>query len=296
MLRYVLDVIDAVEQSARSPSLASVLPQLRQGLGLDDFGELMISMPMAQFPNLSLALPKMASAEVQNQWTGNNGIPLLRQSTSFVRSAVFNYMNLTGKTLSGASILDYGCGYGRLARLMYYFTDPDRLFGVDPWDRSISECQEAGLGANFRLSDYLPNALPVPGPFDFLYAFSVFTHTSLRATKAALEVCRRYIADDGIMFITIRPVEYWTLDRSVHGLDDVSSMIKAHEAHGFTFSPFDLPPVDGDITYGNTSMTVEWIESNIPQWQVAAVDRSLDDAYQIYVALKPVYGNGFQRM
>jgi SAM-dependent methyltransferase len=287
MFCYTLGVVDAIERSAASASLASALPPMRRLLGLDDFGELMISMPMPQYANLSLALPRMASAEVQNEWTGNNGIPLLRQSANFVRSAAFNYTNLTKKTLNGALILDYGCGYGRLARLMYYFTDPDRLFGVDPWDRSIAECQEAGLGPNFRLSDYLPNTLPVAGPFDFMYAFSVFTHTSPRATKAALDACRRYIADDGIMFITIRPIEYWTLDRSVHGLDDASQMIKAHEARGYAFSPFDLPPVDGDITYGNASMDVEWIASNIPGWQVAAVDRSLDDPYQLYVALRP---------
>jgi SAM-dependent methyltransferase len=285
MFRYALDVINDVERSA--VSFASVLLPLRRGLGLDDFGQLMISMPSERFPNLSRALPKMASAEVQNNWTGNNGIALLHQSVSFVRSAAFNYVSLTGKTLNGASILDYGCGYGRLARLMYYFTDPDRLFGVDPWDQSIAECREAGMGANFRLSDYLPKTLPVSGPFDFVYAFSVFTHTSPRATVAALRACRQYIADDGIMLITIRPVEYWSVGESAHGLTDASPMIEAHETLGFAFMPHNLPPIDGDITYGNTSMTVAWIEANIPRWRVAAVDHSLQDPYQIYVALRP---------
>lgn len=286
MLRYALDVINDAERSA--DSLATALPPLRRGLGLGDFGELMISMPTGQFPNLSRALPRMASAEVQNQWTGSNGLTLLHQSVDFVRSASFNYTAATGKTLNGASVLDYGCGYGRLARLMYYFTDPDRTFGVDPWDQSIAECEKAGLGSNFRLSDWLPKTLPVSGPFDFVYAFSVFTHTSPRATLAALKACRRYVAPDGLMLITIRPVEYWRLDKTVHGLDDGSSMIKVHERNGFAFSPFrHLAPVDGDLTYGNTSMTIGWIETNVPMWRVVAVDRSHHDAYQLYVALRP---------
>jgi len=34
-------------------------------------------------------------------------------------------------------------------------------------------------------------------------------------------------------------------------------------------------------------MTTRWIEANFPAWEVAMVDRSFDDPYQIYVALKP---------
>jgi len=135
----------------------------------------------------------MASAQVQNQWTGDNGLPLLRQSANFVRSAVFTFGRLTGRTLNGASILDYGCGYGRLSRLMYYFTDPQNLFGVDPWDQSIDICRQDGLGVNFLQSHYVPETLPLPrADFDLIFAFSVFTHLSLRSTSAAFNVCRRY--------------------------------------------------------------------------------------------------------
>lgn len=288
MLQYVRKALTEVEAEVQSPSLAGVLPALRRRLGLDDFGELMISMPMPDFPGLSQALPRMASVAVQNNWTGSNGLTLLRQSTNFVRSAAFSYTSLTGRTLTRASMLDYGCGYGRLARLMYYFTDPENLHGVDPWDRSIAICQDDGLGENFRQSEYLPDSLPVPRTnFDFIYAFSVFTHLSPRATKAALDVCRRYISEDGVMLITIRPVEYWDLDQSVHELSDTSQVRLAHERDGFAFSPLNLPPVDGDLTYGNTSMTTDWIEAHFPRWRVAMVDRSLDDAYQVYVALRP---------
>jgi hypothetical protein len=113
MFEYAEKALHEVETSIRSPSLAAVLPPLRRALGLDDFGELVISMPMPAFPKLSQALPRMASAEVQDQWTGSHGYHLLRQSANFVRSAAFNYTKLTGRTLNGASILDFGCGYGR---------------------------------------------------------------------------------------------------------------------------------------------------------------------------------------
>ena len=286
MLEHALEALVRIEAEIRTPSPDAVLPPLRRALGLDDFGELMISLPMAEFPMLSRALPPMASETIQNEWTGANGIALLRHSAAFVRTVAYSYTRLTRRPLDGARMLDYGCGYGRLARLMYYFTDPANLFGVDPWDRSIEICREAGLGANFLLSDYLPRSLPVPDiRFDLIYAFSVFTHLSPRAIAASLAACRRAIAADGVLVITVRPVEYW--DAPLYAQQDMSALRATHRATGFAFAPHQRPPVDGDITYGDTSMTAGWLAANFPDWEVVGTDRSLDDPYQIYVFLRP---------
>jgi len=247
----------------------------------------MISMPLHEFPQISQVLPRMASAEVQTEWTGNHGIPLLRQSCNFVRSAAYNFARLAGRPLDNAAILDYGCGYGRLARLMYYFTDPDKLFGIDPWDRSIEICHADGLGDHFRQSDYLPESLPVPrADFELIYAFSVFTHLSMRATMKAFETSRRYIAENGVLLITVRPVEYWNADPNIPR-DLTPQLGIAQQEHGFAFRPHQRPDVDGDVTYGDTGISIDWLEDRVPHWTVAAVDRSLDDPYQIYVFLRP---------
>jgi SAM-dependent methyltransferase len=288
MLEYARSLLRQVEASLRPPSLEATLPLLRSRLGIDDFGELMFGMPNPEFPLLSRVLPRMASEEIQAQWTGATGLYLLQQTRSFVRSAAYHFGRLTGRSLDGAAILDYGCGYGRIARLMYYFTGPGRLIGVDPWDRSIAICRDCGLCEDFRQSDYLPKDLPVgKKTFDLIYAFSVFTHLSPRATRLALDVCRRYVARDGVLLITIRPVEYWSLDASVHGLSDTTALQAAHRREGFAFSPHPRPAVDGDVTYGDTSMTTEWIAASFPRWRIAGVDRSIDDPYQLYVFLRP---------
>jgi SAM-dependent methyltransferase len=288
MLEYARSLLRRVDACLGAPSLEEALPLLRRGIGLDDFGELMFEMPNPEFPHLSRALPRMASAEIQTQWTGSSGLTLLKQTCNFVRSAAYNFNRLTGNSLDNAAILDYGCGYGRIARLMYYFTDPGRLLGVDPWEQSIAICRDCGLGKDFRQSDYLPVDLPVAeGVFDLIYAFSVFTHLSPRATRHALDVCRRYTANDGVLLITIRPIEYWSLDASVHGLVDTTALQEAHRREGFAFSPHIRASVDGDVTYGDTSMTTEWIAASFPHWRIAGIDRSVDDPYQLYVFLQP---------
>lgn len=288
MLEYARDLVRQIDATLDGSSVETALRQLRKSLGIGDFGELMFSMPNPEFPLLSRVLPQMASTEVQTQWTGSSGSHLLQQTLSFVRSAAYNFNRLTGRNLDSARILDFGCGYGRIARLMYYFTKPERLAGVDPWDRSIAICRDCGLGEKFRQSDYLPRDLPVENKcFDLIYAFSVFTHLSPRATRLALDVCHRYMSRKGVLLITIRPIEYWSLDAPVHGLSDTTALQATHRRDGFAFSPHDRTTVDGDITYGNTSMTTEWITANFPRWRIEGVDRSPDDPYQVYVFLRP---------
>ncbi len=240
-------------------------------------------MPDAALPNLSRLLPAMASAATQQNWTGSSGLPLLMQTVSFVRSVAYNYARLTGRPLDRANILDFGCGYGRIARLMYFFTDPSRVIGVDPLSQSIALCREAGLGDNFLLSDYLPHDLPVGDKrFDLIYAFSVFTHTSRRATRHALDTLRDYVKESGLAVITIRPVEFWS------GYSDQSAALAAeHRSTGFAFAPHGLAPVDGDVTYGDTSISLNYLTTEFPNWQIAATDRSLEDPLQIFVFLRP---------
>ena len=190
--------------------------------------------------------------------------------------------------MNGAKILDFGCGWGRIIRLMYYYSDVDRIYGVDPWDRSLEICTEDGVLGNLALSDYLPTSLPHGNEvFDLIYAFSVFTHLSERATKTALAALRQRISADGLLVITIRPVEYWALAKSWDPSLPSESLTKTHEAAGFAFQPHNRSAVDGDITYGDTSMTFDWLR-NCEGWNMLRYDRSLDDQVQMVVYLQPI--------
>jgi SAM-dependent methyltransferase len=194
---------------------------------------------------------------------------------------------VTGRQLDDASVLDFGCGYGRIARLLYYFTDEENVYGVDPWDQAIDLCRQSGLSANFMVSDYLPTFLPMrEEKFDLIYAFSVFTHLSRRAMITSLNTLRKYIADDGVLAMTIRPVEYWEHDPQM-SREQKEVLIACHRAEGFAFCPHNRVPIDGDVTYGDASMTVDWIAATFSEWTVKATDRSLNDPLQRYVFMVP---------
>jgi SAM-dependent methyltransferase len=286
MFEHVKDVVKALETDPDVATRADAINALRR-LGMGDFGVVLLSMPHPAYPKLSRLLPAMASEKAQRNWTGNHGLPLLQQTTEFVRAMSYNFARATGRNLDDVRILDYGCGYGRIARLMYYFTAEEKFFGVDPWDQAISLCHEAGLTTNFLVSDYLPESLPVGSEkFDLIYAFSVFTHLSHRAMTAALHTLRKYIADDGMLTITVRPIEYWQHDAHTTSAQK-SALVASHRNDGFAFKPHIREAIDGDVTYGDTSTGLGWIEANFPEWEIKGVDRCLSDTLQRYVFMTP---------
>ncbi len=251
-MEYIIAHLSSMERDPAIASREAALSKLRE-LGVADFAWVLWQMPMADLPKLSSLLPPMASSEVQAEWTGDTGHVLLAKSIGFIRSVAAEYPDLRGESLRNKKILDFGCGYGRFLRMaMFYSND---VWGVDPWPQSVQTCVDAGLSDRVVLSENLPQSLPVDADFDFILSFSVFTHLSERAARTALKAMRRHIKKGGIVCITVRPIEYW---RQVHGnrsKDWLASKEADHRERGFAFFAHDREPVDGDVTYGDTSMT-----------------------------------------
>jgi SAM-dependent methyltransferase len=282
-------ILASAERLAAHHDLETVLAELRK-LRLEEFGKVLLDMPDENFPDLSKRLPAMASADAQRSWTGTSGMPLLQQTIEFVQAVEYNFKRLTGRNLKNGKVLDFGCGYGRIARLMYYFTSPAKLFCVYPWDESIRLCRESRLPGNFFISDYVPRSLPFrDSDFDLIYCFSVFTHLSMRTARVVLTLLRNYIADDGMLVITVRPKEYWL----TNGAFDPSSkrspqdLLEEHRRNGFAFVPRQREPIDGDVTYGDTSVSIDWLTREFPEWKIETFDCSPKDPYQRRVFLRP---------
>ena len=260
------------------------IPQLFNNIPLELFGKLLLDIP-SQYSCVKGFFPSMASEEVQRNWTGTHGETLLNQSLAFIKTMGFGYATITGNRIEDANILDYGCGWGRLIRLLYKYVPVENIYGVDPWDESIKICRQNGVKGNLAISDYLPLSLPFDRQFDLIFAFSVFTHLSEKTAHTVLDTLRKYISSKGILVITIRPKEYWSFHRK--GVL-APQMIKAHDENGFAFTPHSRDAVDGEITYGETSMTLDYIAGNFSQWKVRLVELNEVDPHQIILFLQPV--------
>lgn len=262
----------------------SDIPLIFRKIPLEIFGMMLLDIP-STFPNIKAFFPSMASDEVQRNWTGAHGNDLLLQTAAFVKTLTGGYTELSGKNMGNAKVLDFGCGWGRIIRLLYKYTSFENIYAVDPWDESLKQCREHGVKAELELSEWVPSTLPFTCQFDLIYAFSVFTHLSEKTTHDTLQTLRNYISADGLLVITIRPKEYWY----VHDKGTLApEMIKTHEEKGFAFTPHARDPIDRDITYGDTSISLDYFYSHFPQWRILSIEYNLIDPYQVILFLKPV--------
>ena len=275
MHSHLQPIVSAAENAALQGGADAALRHLRQ-LGLTDFGELMWSLPDPNWPVLSAVLPRMAPEEAQRHWTGSSGRPLMLDTATFQRILALRFRDLTNRRLQGATILDYGCGYGRNMRLLYYFTDPANITGLDVTEESLELCAASGMLGHFgRISPH-PTELPVRGrAFDLILSYSVFTHISPRSTIAALRAMRQVIRPDGVLAITTRPPEFWYQQNGLSP-EQIQDLVRMVAQTGYGYFPFNLPPVDGDVTYGDCVITLDWLIRNFPEWEYRGYDRGVD--------------------
>lgn len=286
MLQLLQPILSEAEALAAAGAGAAALQKI-QALPLDDFGHFLLGVPES-LPAMRALLPRMADPQVQTNWTGSSGETLLQQSIAFVRTIVAAYAENGATPMSASRVLDFGCGWGRLMRLMLKYCAPERLFGVDPWDESIAICRNDGVLGQLAQSDYVPHRLPFDGvTFDFIYAFSVFTHLSEKTAERCLRTLRERISPRGLLIVTIRPLEWWHVHTGWDKQYSASQLIDAHNRHGFAFFPHNRAPIDGDVTYGDTSISLDYIKARWTDWEVVGIDHNRGDYYQMLVLLRP---------
>lgn len=285
------EIVATAETLAQGGDSNAALHTLRE-LSLADFGELLLGVS-DRFPALKAQLPTMPPESVQVGWTGNHGKALLGQTVAFVEALSTARETILGHGLQDAKILDYGCGWGRILRLMLRFSEPETIYGIDPWDKSVELCHDHGVPGNLAQCDYVPDAIPFSDVrFDVVYAFSVFTHLAERVGDAVQKVVRDRIEPDGLFAITVRPCAYWDAHKDLPAGYDKKSLQDRHRELGFAFAPHAghggrMFEDDSDAEYGDASMTVEHIQANWSGWKVAGSDRSRSDPLQDYIFLVP---------
>lgn len=255
---------------------------LLSNLSLDLFGLLVLERPSA-YPHLCGLLPRMPSEERQKEWVGNAGLPLMLESVAFVRLMTEKYAKYVRTPLREGNVLDYGFGWGRLLRLMYKYVPEQQLYGFDPWQMIVDEARALGVRGTLEVVPEYPDQLPGP-QFNLIYAFSVFTHLSERCHLAVLGAFHRSLADDGIIVLTVRPEGYWRHKNKPRAAE----LEQAHARHGFAFDPHPklTPAADGEVPYGDSTISPSHIAQHWKQFELLDVDVNLLQPEQIMLTLR----------
>jgi SAM-dependent methyltransferase len=110
------------------------------------------------------------------------------------------------------SILDWGCGAGRVTR--YLISDSgQKVTGADIDPDNIGWCRANLVGGRFEIVPLMPKTQFRDGEFDLALGCSVFTHLKEDVQFAWLNELRRVIRPGGYAFMSVRGPAYLGYDR-----------------------------------------------------------------------------------
>ena len=266
--------LDAIEAAC-----ADGAPQhLARFRALDpDVWALLLAQEHARWPNIRALLPRVPDPALQAAWNGVSGASLAAQGAAFYRRLCARYAQHGAVPLEPARVLDFGCGWGRLTRMLARDVAPGRLFGCDPAEAILDVCRADGVPAQLARSEFLPDRVPFDGPFDLAFAFSVFTHLSEAAHARCLDALHAALVPGGILVVTVRPPSY---------LPDAGAP--------YTFVPHAADPAHpqyggGEMTYGETVVTLDYVRERwSDRFALLEVDILLADLFQVVLTLRRV--------
>ena len=227
----------------------------------DDLFAFLLLKDFDGYPNVKAALPDWPPDAIRIDSVGN--FPLaesVKEALSFykrVREWQSKYGNVP---FDEASVLDYGCGWGRMLRVFGKNVLPDKLYGCDPNPVFIDFCKSLRVPGNIRLSDWESRQRAFDLEFDLAYCFSVFTHTSEILQVNILERLAEMLTSDGLLIATVRP---GSLIESVGGeMEYFTEEEKLDWLRRFEKGSFLYKPYPGSIHWGITVIPEDYLAAN----------------------------------
>lgn len=207
-------------------------------------------------------------------------------------------LNRHGRSFrTAASILDFGCGRGRLTQYLFEFAPAAAIFGCDVDRGAIRYCQQKFPRGSFVINHPRPPLPLSDAQFDLVYSYSVFTHLSETNHQAWLRELSRHLKPGGIMLHTIHSDEY--LKRAAafspeqlakHRLaGPVETWLQFH--HGYYYLVEDPSRPE----YGYTIISRDYVSENWPRharlelvdYAEAAIEAYPEGCQDIVVLAKP---------
>ena len=99
------------------------------------------------------------------------------------------------------AILEFGCGCGRITRV-FHSLKKAKVYGTDYNRRLIDWCRQCLPFAEFETNELSPPLAYRDAQFDFIYAYSVFTHLTESLQHRWLAELSRVLKPGGHLFLT----------------------------------------------------------------------------------------------
>jgi SAM-dependent methyltransferase len=141
-------------------------------------------------------LPDDETQKITNNLSGARSLEGAARMYSFIADVVGK------RPYAEPRILDFGCGWGRITRLLPQLTSDDNIFGIDVDDRLVAACRHFLVGMHFTLVKPM-EPLPFPDAhFNLVLANSVFSHLNEHSQRFYVNEIGRCTRAGGIFIAT----------------------------------------------------------------------------------------------
>lgn len=149
-------------------------------------------------------LPAFPPDELQISTTGQAGYPTLKEAFVFYEDCLKAFSECGLEIDFSWKILDFGVGWGRIARFFLERIPKQNLFGIDVTESFIEICKETFNSQNFFVCDAFPPTKFDDNSFDLIVAYSVFSHLSESACASWMKEFHRILKPGGGVAVTTR--------------------------------------------------------------------------------------------
>ncbi|MCQ8278314.1 class I SAM-dependent methyltransferase [Acetobacteraceae bacterium KSS8] len=147
-------------------------------------------------------MPGFPEDALQREIHGHSGEVSLHEAHAFFRE-VKNYCAYAGRPLAPhRTLLDFGCGWGRVLRLFMKDIEPNNLFGTDSTPRFLTEARRCNPSLNFLSCNLVPPTILAPETLDYVVSWSVFSHLDEFLSLRWVEEFHRLLKPGGLLLLT----------------------------------------------------------------------------------------------
>jgi len=184
-------------------------------------------------------MPGFPDAEIQQVMVGSAGAQTLSGEGRIFYGIVKKYAS-TFKVpiMPDTTILDFGCGFGRMIR--FYFKDiyEENIYGTDVTPSFVDICKETLHYGSYSVNNPLPPTHYADDSFDIIYAYSVFSHLASEVAELWIKELSRILKPNGLLVATTQSEGF--LDYCKILKDDPSQVTSVwHVAIKDAFSPIE---------------------------------------------------------
>ncbi|MBS1093661.1 class I SAM-dependent methyltransferase [Gluconobacter wancherniae] len=157
-----------------SESTSAVFDAFRR---LDDDAWLAVLVASVQQREIDgVEMPGFPSVPLQRELHGHDGEVSIHEAHVFYRE-IKAYCAYAGSPITSATaLMDFGCGWGRMARLFMKDIPPSQLFGVETTSRFLMAARRANPCLAFLESELTPPLPMQAEALDTVVSWSVFSH------------------------------------------------------------------------------------------------------------------------